>query len=177
MPAGRHVRVMGVGDAQGQAAPGLRCQHRAGAAAGVGLGIGEVHVRGADQDPAAGRRLVELAGGRQPPLWPPPARGVPEQQPRRGRLGGGGGADRVQGVGRAAPAPGVAAVRVPGGLGQVQVRVDEPGQHVAAGQIQHLVGGGRRAGRAGACDPVAVQQQPALPRRAGRAGPHGRAGY
>jgi len=54
---------VGVGDAQGKAAPGLGGQHRAAAAAGVGLGVGERALQG-----DAERRLPQLAGGPAVPL-------------------------------------------------------------------------------------------------------------
>ncbi len=52
-----------MGDAQAQAAPGLRGQDRIGAIAGVGLGIGERALQG---DPE--RRLPQLAGGPAAPV-------------------------------------------------------------------------------------------------------------
>jgi hypothetical protein len=59
-----------------------------------------VHVDRAHQHPSAGCDVVQLTGGQQPALRPPPARHAPNQQPRDLRLGRGrGDPDRVQRVG------------------------------------------------------------------------------
>ncbi len=107
-----------------------------------------VHVERAGQHPTARCGVVQLPGGRQPALRPPPARDAPNQQPRRLRLGRGGRGDpdRVQHLGQAAPGPPILTEGEPGGLGEVQVHVHKPGQDMAAGEVDDLVGRGRRLG-------------------------------
>jgi hypothetical protein len=63
-------------------------------------------------------------------------------------------------------------------MGQVQVHVDKPRQHMTAGQVKDLIGGWGLFAVTGADgrDLAVVDQQPRLPRRAGRTGPDRRPG-
>jgi hypothetical protein len=86
----------------------------------------------------------------------------------------------MQGVGQAPPAQAVHAKREEGRLAQVQVHIDKPRQHVAAAEIQDLVGGRRPApARLVIADrdhAALVNQQPGSAWPAGRLGPDGPTG-